>query len=193
MGETVDARGLSCPQPVVLTKQALQGTAGPFQVLVDNPTARDNVARFARSQGCAVEVFEEEYGFRLEVSPGAGGCELNEPSGAGSHLFVLSADFMGKVDNQLGRLLIKAFLNTLAEREELPSHLVLFNSGVHLACGEAETVEALRQLQERGVTILVCGTCLDFFGQKEQLRVGSVSNMYEIVDTLAMSGKCITI
>jgi len=193
MSETVDARGLACPQPVVLTRQALQNASGPFMVLVDNPTARDNVARFARSQGCAVEVFDEDFGFRLEVTPGTCVCEPEEPAGAGSHLFVLSADFMGKVDNQLGRLLIKAFLNTLAERDQLPTHLVLFNSGVLLACGEAETVSALQRLQEKGVAILVCGTCLDFFGLKEQLRAGSVSNMYEIVETMASAGKCITI
>ncbi len=191
MSKTVDARGLPCPQPVVLTKQALEETPGSLRVLVDNPTARDNVTRFARSRGCAVEVREEGDHFVLEIEPGS--CELAAPNRSGSHLFVISADFMGKVDNQLGKLLIKAFLNTLADRDRLPSHLVLFNSGVSLACGEAETVGALKRLEEAGVAILVCGTCLDFFGLKEQLRAGTVSNMYEIVDTLASAEKCITI
>ncbi len=100
---------------------------------------------------------------------------------------------MGKVDNDLGHLLVKAFLNTLADRDDLPSHLVLFNSGVVLACGEAETVAPLKRLEGRGVSILACGTCLDFFGLKEELRAGMVSNMYEIVDALAGAGKCITI
>jgi selenium metabolism protein YedF len=192
LNETVDARGLACPQPVVLTRQAMQATSGPIRVLVDNPTARDNVSRFAASQGWLVEAFEEEYGFRLELTPGS--CEAAAAAGAsGSHLFVLSADFMGKVDNQLGTLLMKTFLNTLAEREELPSHLLLFNTGVKLACGKAETVTSLQRLQEKGVSILVCGTCLDFLGQKKHLRVGTVSNMYEIVDTLASARSCITI
>lgn len=188
----VDARGQACPRPVVMTKQALQAGSGSLRVLVDNPTARDNVTRFARSQGCEVAVSEEDSGFSLTVTPGAS--EAASPSGENAaHLFVLSSDFMGKVDNDLGHLLIKAFLNTLADRDELPSHLVLFNNGVALACGEAETVEAIRRLEDRGVIILVCGTCLDFFGLKEELRAGTVSNMYEIVDALASAGRCITI
>lgn len=193
MEKTLDARGLACPQPVVMTKQALGEGPGVLKVLVDNPTARDNVTRFARSQGCEVEVREEDFGFSLEISPGAEGpAPVLEGEGA-AHLFVLSSDFMGKVDNDLGRLLIKAFLSTLAEREELPSHLILFNSGVILACGEAETVEPMKRLEGRGVAILACGTCLDFFGLKEELRAGTVSNMYEIVDALAEAGKCITV
>jgi selenium metabolism protein YedF len=188
---TLDARGLACPQPVVLTKQALQGGNGPLRVLVDNPAARDNVTRFARSQGCEVALREEDFGFSLELTPGAG--EAVAPGAGGAHLFVLSSDFMGKVDNDLGRLLIKAFLNTLADRDDLPSHLILFNSGVALACGEAETVASLERLEGRGVSILACGTCLDFFGLKQELRAGVVSNMYEIVDALAGAGKCITI
>lgn len=191
MSDVVDARGLACPQPVVMTKQALQDTTGTLSVLVDNPAARDNVTRFAASQGCRVAVGEEDYGFRLEITPGAG--EVATVRGGGAYLFVISADFMGKVQGDLGRVLIKAFLNTLAERDDLPSHLVLFNTGVALACGEAETVGALKRLEDRGVAILACGTCLDFLGLKETLKAGTVSNMYEIVDALVSAGKCITI
>ena len=191
MGELIDARGLACPQPVVLTKQALEHCTSELTVMVDNPTARDNVTRFAGSQGCAVEVREEDYGFRLEITPGV--CEAVLSGSGGEYVFVLSADFMGKVDNQLGHVLIKAFLNTLTDRDDAPSRLILFNTGVALACGEAETIEALKRLESRGVTILACGTCLDFLGLKESLKVGTVSNMYEIVDTLTGAERCITI
>jgi selenium metabolism protein YedF len=191
MNDVVDARGLACPEPVVMTRRALQDAAGPLNVLVDNPTARDNVTRFAASQGCRVTVDEEDYGFRLEITPGT--AEAAAAGGSGTCLFVISGDFMGKVEGDLGRVLIKAFLNTLAERDDLPSHLVLFNTGVALACGKAETVGALKRLEDRGVTILACGTCLDFLGLKETLKAGIVSNMYEIVETLASTERCITI
>ena len=190
MGETVDARGLACPQPVVLTKQALEHCTGELTVMVDNPTARiTSHASPARRAG--VKVQEEDYGFRLEITPGA--CKAVLPGSGSECVFVLSADFMGKVDSQLGHVLIKAFLNTLADRDSAPSHLVLFNTGVALACGEADTVGPLKRLESRGVTILACGTCLDFLDLKEELEVGMVSNMYEIVDTLAGAERCITI
>ena len=200
MTETVDARGMACPQPVMATRRALETGGGPLRVLVDNPTARDNVARFARSRGCEVTVAEEDFGFTLDIVPGeygsaasAAGMTASSGEAGGSHLFVLSSDFMGKVDNELGRVLIKAFLNTLADRDRLPSHLILFNTGVALACGEAETVTALRRLEELGVTVLACGTCLDYLGLKEGLRAGTVSNMYEIIEALSSAGKCITV
>jgi selenium metabolism protein YedF len=191
MNDVVDARGLACPEPVVMTRQALRDAAGPLSVLVDNPAARDNVTRFAASRGCRVTVGEEDHGFRLEITPGTDKAATAGESSA--YLFVISGDFMGKVEGDLGRVLIKAFLNTLAERDDLPSHLVLFNTGVALACGEAETLGALKRLEDRGVTILACGTCLDFLGLKDTLQAGTVSNMYEIVETLASTEKCIAI
>ncbi len=194
MAETVDARGTACPQPVVMTRQALVTGGGPLRVLVDNATARDNVARFARSQECEVTVAEEDFGFALDIVPGEGGiAAMAAGGGGGSSLFVLSSDFMGKVDNELGHVLVKAFLNTLADREELPSHIILFNTGVALACGETETARALERLESLGVSVLACGTCLDYLGLKDGLRAGVVSNMYEIIDTLASAGKCITV
>lgn len=199
MTETVDARGLACPAPVVRTREALRGGVGRIEVLVDNPTARDNVSRFATSQGCAVEVVEEGDCFRIVISrAGETAEEASETAavcGASGErkVVVLSSDIMGRGDEELGGVLIKAFLNTLAESDSLPWRVVLFNRGVLLAVEEAETVQALEILSSMGVEILVCGTCLDFFGLKEKVAVGTVSNMYEILNSMLTASNSVTI
>jgi len=197
MGELVDARGLACPAPVVKTRGALKGGASDVEVLVDNPTARDNVCRFASSQGCQVAVKEEGDIFRIAVSRPAreAGVTADETATEGGtrSVVVLNADIMGRGNEELGGILIKAFLGTLAENEPPPWRIVLFNSGVKLALEGADTVQALVNLGSLGVETLVCGTCLDYFGLKDKLAVGTVSNMYDILTTMLSATNSITI
>mgnify|MGYP000053029740 CR=1 FL=1 len=199
MGELIDARGLACPAPVMKTRDALQGGAREIEVLVDNPTARDNVSRFASSQGCEVRVEEEGGIFRVSISCQPPTQEAAETASTAApvtekkSVVSVSEDIMGRGDAELGKVLIKAFLNTLAENEDLPWRMVFFNRGVLLTIREAETVSALANLSEAGVEILVCGTCLDFFGVKDKVAVGTVSNMYEILNTLLMATNTVSI
>jgi len=103
----------------------------------------------------------------------------------------LSGDTMGRGDDELGKRLINSFLNVLNESSKTPEAVVLFNSGVKLACEGASTLEALNDLSEKGVTILNCGTCLNHFGLNKKLRVGKESNMYEITETMMNADKVI--
>lgn len=64
----VDARGLSCPQPVILTRQAIKQGTFPIEVLVDTVTSRDNVTRAAQKLGCAVQTSEAGGEFRLTLT-----------------------------------------------------------------------------------------------------------------------------
>ncbi len=195
--EEIDARGLACPAPVVKTRDALKKGAREIVILVDNPTARDNVSRFASSQGCQVEVQEEEGDFRISISysPGAEESQVCETFGETGEraVVVLSEDVMGRGERELGTILIKAFLNTLTESDKLPWRLVLFNRGVLLAEEGADTVPTLRRLEDLGVEILVCGTCLDYFRIKEKVGVGTVSNMYDILTTLVTATNTVSI
>ena len=199
MGEVVDARGLACPAPVVKTRDALKGGATDIEVLVDNQTARDNVCRFASSQGFETSVNEEAGYYRIGLSgtgavPEDAGEEMItcEPAGTKT-VVVLSSDIMGRGDEELGKILIKAFLNTLAESDPPPWKIVLFNRGVLLAARGEDTVEALSNLGNLGVEILVCGTCLDFLGIKDKVAVGTVSNMYDILTTMLTATNSVTI
>ncbi|RJP35605.1 MAG: sulfurtransferase-like selenium metabolism protein YedF [Actinobacteria bacterium] len=197
MGELVDARGLACPAPVVRTRDALKSGAVEIEVLVDNPTARDNVCRFASSQGCKVDVAEEGDIFRIMLSgPGDQPDAGQDTAGAATDqriVVVLSEDIMGRGSAELGKILVKAFLNTLAENDPPPWRMVLFNRGVLLSVEGEDTVEALRNLHGMGVEILVCGTCLDFFGCKDKVAVGTVSNMYDILTTMLAATNSVTI
>jgi selenium metabolism protein YedF len=193
----IDARGLECPRPVVKVKEALERGSRSFTILVDNETARDNVSRFARSSGCTVEVNAHEEGFAITVTPGPGaesgaaksaGCATE----AGTVLFI-SNDEIGGGERELGANLMKMFLYTYAEREEPPSMVVLMNTGVRLATENEETASHIKRLEEKGSEVLVCGTCLDYYGLKENLKVGRVSNMYEIQSALVGAGRLVSL
>ncbi len=95
---------------------------------------------------------------------------------------LISADKMGVGDDELGAKLMKAFLYSLTAAPEMPSHVIMYNSGAYLSTEGAETVEDLKKLEADGVEILTCGTCTDYFGISDKVAVGSITNMYEIVE-----------
>jgi len=193
---TVDCRGLACPQPVIDTKSALEEGSGPLVVIVDSEASCTNVRRFAESRGARVGVEQREGTFRLSIEPGEHAPGEPEPpvacSTAGRNLVVyLSSEGMGRGDEELGGVLMAAFLDTLGQFRDEISHVVCLNAGARLAVEGSPVLEQLGQLEEVGVQVLVCGTCLNHFGIKDRLAVGSVSNMYAIIETLSRAGRII--
>jgi len=202
--QIVDARGLPCPQPVVLVRKALEALAsggkdgGEITVLVDNDTARDNVVRYASYVGREATVRNDADGVTriiiASLNPEAGASQAGPaapapPPGsaiAGDPLTIfLASDRIGQGDDELGALLMKGFLYAVAESDVKPVRMIFMNSGVKLTVEGSAQLENLRRLQGAGVDLLSCGTCLDFYGLKEKLAVGRVSNMYEIVGFLS--------
>lgn len=189
----LDCRGLRCPQPVIDTRDALERPgAGAILVRVDNEAARDNVGRFARSRGCTVEVTEEPGGFRLLITAGGETAKVaTRPEGyrcgpAGGRLVgIIDADTMGRGDEKLGRVLMLAFIKTLVSLSPPPAALYFYNAGVRLTAGDSELIEPLQTLAAAGCRIYSCGTCLDFYNLKDDLRVGEVTNMFDIVQAMA--------
>lgn len=179
----VDVRGLVCPEPVVLTKRALAAHKGEtIAVLTDSPESRDNIIRFAQGAGCQVFWSERQPGgFAVEIRQGT---EQPPASEQTNSVMVISSDEIGRGASELGRLLMSLFLRTLNELPTRPAHLLLVNSGVKLALAGSDQLPSLQSLAAAGVRIKVCGTCLDYFGVKDQVRVGTVSNMYEIAGIL---------
>lgn len=194
MSKIVDARGLPCPQPVLLTKKALS-EASEVTVIVDNEVAQQNVSRFATRAGCRVETDELEDGIHLHLTKTIGRCEArSEVPMAGPTVLFISANSLGRGPEELGsEVLIPMFLHTLSEVSPLPDTVIFINSGVKLVAEGSKVVEDLRALADRGVEILACGTCLDYFQLKDRVLVGQVSNMYTIAEVLLRAGKVITI
>ncbi len=122
---------------------------------------------------------------------GLAGAPAGAPAGARPPVVVINREGMGTGSEELGRLLIQACCNTLKELQPLPAAIVFYNAGVKLACEGSPVLPALRDLETRGVKLLVCGTCLDFFELKAKRQVGTVSNMYDILQTLAGAGAVI--
>lgn len=193
MRETVDARRLACPQPVVLTKKALE-KADEVTVIVDNETARQNVSRLAASQGYGVTGEERDEGIYLHLTR-----ELSKREEApgtpvsGSTLVLITSNVLGRGDDELGDVLMRSFLHTLGEREPPPGKVVLLNSGVKLVTSGSEVLDDLRLLEGRGTEVLACGTCLGYYKLKEAVEVGQVSNMYDITSALFEAGKVISL
>ena len=186
--EEIDCRGQACPYPVLMAKQALERiTEGEVILVVDNVAACENVERFAKSLGCPVTVEKRGWDFHLRLQKGKSGEgheTVSEKKDHGNIVVYLNSRFIGTGDEALGSILMRSFLKTLLELETKPSRLILINSGVWLSSEGSDVLETLQTLSERGVEILSCGTCLDFYGLKEKVKVGVVSNMFTIAQTL---------
>jgi selenium metabolism protein YedF len=193
MKREIDARGLNCPEPVMLAKKAIED-GGDCVIIVDNEAARDNVCRMAKSQGCTANVEEGENTFSIHITAGKGpGKSKDTAPSTGPTVVVFPSDKMGQGDDELGNVLIKGFFHALGEASPKPDTLIFFNAGVKLTVQGSEVLEDLNSLEEKGATVLVCGTCLDFYGLKEKLRAGILSNMYDIAETMLSAGKVIRI
>lgn len=192
MEKIVDARGMACPLPVVNAKKAAESLnpGDTLIVRVDNEIAVQNLQRFAEHMSFAAS--GEKLGdAEFTVTMVIGGDTKQEPEIACAvdarkkgMLVVLSANTMGTGEEKLGKALMKAFVFALTKQDVLPETILCYNTGAYLTCEGADTLEDLKLLESEGVTILTCGTCLDFYGLKEKLVVGSVTNMYDIVERM---------
>ena len=181
----IDCRGMACPQPVVTAKKALDESEDKeFILIVDNLVARDNVKRFAQSQEAVVDVEEKGNDFYLHIQKRSA-CDLAGSAQKAEKVVVyINSNVLGVGEEALGAILMRAFLKVLLDLKPIPSKLIFINSGVHLTSEGSEILETLQALSGKGVDILSCGTCLDFYGLKEKLKVGVVSNMYDIAQSL---------
>ena len=181
---TVNAMGDSCPIPVIKTKKAMQALTGPetIEVLVDNEIAVQNG--------------EKEY--KVTIAMGGAAVAVDDaeetaciPDARDNMVVVVSSDRMGSGNDELGKVLIKGFIYAVTQLDKLPKTMLFYNGGATLTCEGSDSLEDLKSLEAQGVNIMTCGTCLDYYGIKEKLAVGSVTNMYVIAETMAGADKII--
>ena len=201
----IDVRTLACPGPVLKLRDLLDGGERAIMMHVADDLSRSNVTRFATSRGAEVEAEAASSGsFKIRITAGndaAGSrpgeeelldCALPETAAAAGPLVVqISAATMGTGDDELGALLMRSFLKTQIQLEHRPDAILFYNNGVKLCCEGSVLLDDLKGLEESGIDIIACGTCLNFFELADQLRVGRVTDMLEIASRLAEAGSIV--
>ena len=192
----INAVGLACPKPVINTKKELDKIEeGIVVVTVDNDIAKQNILKLSNSLNCKAEIIKQEKDLiSIEIKKGENVIieEKNQDKLEDKCIFI-SSDKIGNGNDELGAVLMKGFIYTLTESKPYPKSILLVNSGVKLSTENYDTIENLKILEEAGVEILSCGTCLDYYGLKGSLKLGSVTNMYTIVDIMKNSLQTISI
>ena len=195
----VNAIGDNCPIPVIKTKKAMQEETGAetIEVLVDNEIAVQNVTKMASSAGASVsseKIAEKEFKLTIQVNGAVAGEDTKVtciPDQRGNLVIAFDSDRMGSGNDELGKVLIKGFIFAVTQLEQLPKTMLFYNGGATLTAEGSDSLEDLKSLEAQGVEILTCGTCLNYYGLTEKLQVGSVTNMYTIVEKLTEADKVV--
>ncbi|MGO1469344.1 MAG: sulfurtransferase-like selenium metabolism protein YedF [Tissierella sp.] len=186
MKKNIDARGMGCPKPVIMTTKGLDSLEeGSITTIVDNEIAKENISKLASSKGYDFSVEEKDGDFYISISKdGSEPVKVKDNKKLKDMTIGFSSDTMGSGDEVLGKILMKSFIYTVSETEPYPSTLIFYNAGVRLTVEGSEVLDDLKALEKEGVEIISCGTCLDFLELKDKLKIGSISNMYTIYEKL---------
>lgn len=179
------------------------------ETLVDNEIAVENLKKMASQMGFAVSDSKINSGYSVKITvddidkindnkmsatnakatseakansikTGAYDMVSCNIKNSGEKVVVIKSEFMGDGDNELGKVLIKGFIYALSQQDELPQTMLFYNGGAKITSEGSESIEDLKALEEKGVKIFTCGTCLNYYGLTEKLCVGEATNMYEI-------------
>lgn len=183
---TVDVRGSLCPKPVIETKKVSDANpSATIITIVDNEVSRDNVEKFGKSRGYGVDIRQDGKDYYLTMTPNANPvAEICEPMSYGNRVILMTKDYLGEGSEELGRNLMKTFWVCMVEADVKPSKIYFINSSVKMVTNDSVHLENIKKLADAGVEIAACGICLDFYGVKENVGVGSITNMYAITDAI---------
>ena len=197
----VNAMGDQCPIPVVKTMKAIAAMTEPgtLEVHVDYEVPVQNLTRFAKDRSLPVsseKIADKHYVVKMEVADPKAASTKEEQPGCipdlrGDTVIAIASECMGNGADDLGAALMKGFLYAVSQQEELPRTILFYNSGAKLTAEGAATIEDLKSMEAQGVEILTCGTCANFFGLEGKQAVGSITNMYVIVEKLTSASKVI--
>ncbi|MGE5380266.1 MAG: sulfurtransferase-like selenium metabolism protein YedF [Methylocystaceae bacterium] len=193
--KTVDARGLTCPQPVVLTKREFDQGAAEITTLVDNEAACENLTRLGQSLGCEVMVNTEKDGYSVILSRNTDEAVVGrvEVLPTANDVVLIASEYFGRGEAELGAVVMKSFLYALNEAPERVKTMIFMNSGVKLVSEGSPVIDLLQSIAGKGIEVYACGTCLDFHHLKEHLAVGKITNMYSALEMMQQAGKVLTV
>lgn len=199
----LDVKGKTCPMPLIETKKALKeiGAEENLKIIVDNESAVKNITHYLEDN--SIPVATVKVGDTWEITVQRGDEDLENttpeayctPSGEkdNSYVVVYAKDRLGEGSDELGNALVGAMLTSIKEMETLPQKMIFMNSGINLVVKGSFVISQLKELEEKGVEMITCGACLDYFDKDEELEVGRVSNMMEIMESMLNVGKVINI
>jgi selenium metabolism protein YedF len=200
----VDTTGHSCPVPLIMAKKALKeiGEGESLKVITDNKTSLSNLERFfsdnaieytVTTEGDIHTIMVKRGGEDIESAEPADYCDvtINTPEAAWDYSVVFSSQQMGEGHEDLGVMLTKSFLITLLASDKMPRSILFYNSGVKLASHDSFVIDQLRELESKGVKLMLCGTCINFYNIAGDIVVGSVSNMYDMAGEMISVRKII--
>ncbi len=188
----IDARGIGCPKPVIMAEDALSKISeGIIVILVDNEASLKNLERFASKNAFYSETSKEDHYWAVKIVKGYP-CEI-ESSELGIQsseleaevkkdiLLIVGTDTLGK-DEELGRILVKPFFETIIVTKEIPHTIFFLNAGVKLTTINEDIVPILKEIEGMGVEIFSCGTCLKHYNLESELKVGYRGTTNHIVE-----------
>ena len=193
----IDARNLTCPKPVILTLEALHklSSGEKLDVVINDNVAFENLTRLADEKNCDLTSIKNGSDTtmtfvprnKVEASSSAVDeasqfCDIPDHSAT---VVAVDAEYMGRGNDELGHILMKGLIYALAHQDTVPETMLFYNGGAHLTCEGSESLEDIKELESRGTKILTCGTCLDFYGIKDKLAVGDVTNLYAIAEIIS--------
>lgn len=192
MKKTIDARGLACPEPVIMTKKALDShDVNEVLAIVDSQAALENISRMVKTLNLESMVEEQNGSYYINIVKDE--LQPAKDNLRGNTVVLVKSNVLGQGDDKLGSILMKSFMYTLTQMEGEIKTLMFLNSGVLLTTSGSELIDHIKQLEINGVEVLSCGTCLDFYGLTDKLEVGTVGNMYSIAEEMLHSSKVIVL
>ena len=199
----IDVRGKKCPMPLVETKKALKetDTNEAIKVILDSENSVKNVMRYLednniqvnkQQSGGTFELLFKRVGSEPVIEEAESYCTTSEQAPE-SFIIVFGKDRLGEGSDDLGNMLVGGMLTTLVETDRIPDKIIFINSGINLVLDDSPVLTLLKKLEDQGCVLLSCGTCLDYFGKMENLNIGRVSNMLEILEAMTSYSKVINI
>jgi selenium metabolism protein YedF len=189
----IDARGIACPQPVLMTKAELEKiNEGVVTVLVDNKGSSINVRNFCEANGHTVSVTEKDGYYQIDVAKGYD-CAVADISEVKDENIVvlISGECIGSEEPELGKMLMKGFIGNLKNLDKLPDTIILVNNSVKMVTLNTDTIAIFQELAGRGVEVLACGACLEYFGITDKLQAGSVTDAYTVANKIFKADKIV--
>jgi selenium metabolism protein YedF len=199
----VNTKGQQCPAPLIETRKALRDAepGETFEVLTDNKTSFENISRYLTDNKIAFLSMENGGTWSIQITPGEHGDQLKNAEeycttevphlSKGDFVIAFTSDKMGEGDEELGRILVINFIKAVKDLDVLPSKMIFYNNGVKLGSDDSPVAEHLKELQKMGVVLLFCATCTKFYALEDKIKIGILSNMFEIAQAMASAGNII--